>query len=554
MTSNIYKVILGVNSKLIFSAGFIGFLMMGALTASAQEPTHEQTIKITSSYKPKLLNPAKINLTASPLKIDTTRSVQKYNVPAQHLFFNYQPIAGNPDSLHLGGALDLGKRNYVKAGYGTSYSPYLKGVIEAGDGKEHLFNISAEYTSGKGKIPFQKFSDLDIRSTESYFVKDHELYVASGFRSQGHFQYGYDHDLLEMEKGDIQTKLNTNDIDLGARNLVQNSFGINYDPHLRFAITRSKHRMNEKTFGFTVPVWKTINENMDAGLRLQANFNSYARKIENFRTQNNLFEITPSFRWHDEQFDLHAGITPAFDNGDASLMPDFYGEVKIPESPLVVLAGWRGRYDPNSFRTLYDHNPFIQDSLTLTNSKKAEVYGGLRFSFAKHFVLNTKLSYGTWKDVPLFINNELAPWQFLVVNESKMNVFLFHTDLNFIQSDLFSVTAGLDATSFSGLRDQPEAWGLYPLKINASARWHLLEELMLKADIDAFSGSKALSQTGDVKSVNGGADLSLGAEYIINKMFSAWLDINNLFNNKYEYWNRYPVFGLQVIGGVKVRF
>jgi hypothetical protein len=69
-----------------------------------------------------------------------------------------------------------------------------------------------------------------------------------------------------------------------------------------------------------------------------------------------------------------------------------------------------------------------------------------------------------------------------------------------------------------------------------------------------FGGGDYLSKNNLAKSFNGGTDLSAGMEFKVNKMFSAWLDVNNILNNKYERWHNYEVYGLNVLGGVRISF
>jgi len=33
-----------------------------------------------------------------------------------------------------------------------------------------------------------------------------------------------------------------------------------------------------------------------------------------------------------------------------------------------------------------------------------------------------------------------------------------------------------------------------------------------------------------------------------------WLQMNNIFNNRYERWNRYEVFGFNILGGIIYSF
>src|ERR1700738_3140619 len=98
--------------------------------AVAQRDTSKrQTIEITSSYKPVLRNTVKINLYASPLTADTTRRRLAYNIPAQNLFFSYQPVSLKPLALDADTSLHLGERNQLKVGFGSFTTPYISGAF-----------------------------------------------------------------------------------------------------------------------------------------------------------------------------------------------------------------------------------------------------------------------------------------------------------------------------------------------------------------------------------------------------------------------------------------
>jgi hypothetical protein len=126
--------------------------------------------------------------------------------------------------------------------------------------------------------------------------------------------------------------------------------------------------------------------------------------------------------------------------------------------------------------------------------------------------------------------------------------------MNFISQDKFTITGALDLNTYTGMHDNAKAWGLVPLKLTGSFRWNAFKQVLFKGDLLAFSGAKALLKNGDEKTLKGGTDLSAGAEFKINKQFSAWLDFDNILNSKYERWNNYPVYGLQVIGGILIHF
>ena len=76
--------------------------------------------------------------------------------------------------------LQLGVRNYVKAGFGNFSTPYLDAAFSFGDGKTQLLNLYGSYISSKGKIEHQDFSELKLKATGSYFTAKNEAYGSAG--------------------------------------------------------------------------------------------------------------------------------------------------------------------------------------------------------------------------------------------------------------------------------------------------------------------------------------------------------------------------------------
>jgi hypothetical protein len=252
-------------------------------------------------------------------------------------------------------------------------------------------------------------------------------------------------------------------------------------------------------------------------------------------------------------FTFHGGITPSWNNKVVSILPNLYGEFQLQKKVFMIQGGWVGRFINNSFRTLSNENPYIADPVFFYNTKEMQYYGGIKATVGKHFTFNAKAAYISYRDMPLFINDQVIGNSFLVVNESKLDNFQIHGDMNFISQDKFTLTAGLDLNTYTGLNDNTQAWGLYPLKLQGSFRWNAFKQVLFKADLAAFSGAKALDFS-QVKTMKGGTDISAGAEFKINSKFSAWLDFDNILNSKYEKWNNYHVYGFQAIGGVIIHF
>src|SRR5664279_2418700 len=192
-------------------------------SAKAQQDTsRRQTIEITSSYKPVLRNTVKINLYASPLTADTTRPRLAYTIPAQNLFFAYQPVSLNPLALDADTTLQLGERNQLKIGFGSFTTPYVAGAFSFGDGKKNLLNVYGNYISSRGNIDNQDFSEINVKGAGSIFTPKNEIYANAAFAQHEYYQYGYNHLLDSFNKTDIRRSYQDFSAGVGLRNIAVN--------------------------------------------------------------------------------------------------------------------------------------------------------------------------------------------------------------------------------------------------------------------------------------------------------------------------------------------
>src|SRR3954469_17372486 len=136
----------------------IGLSVCSLSALHAQRDTTKKTVVVTSAYKPVLKPAAKINFSAAVPSADSSRPNLLYNVPAQNLFFSYQPAALKPLALSIDTSFAWDNSNYVKLGIGNYSTPYGETGLSFGDGKTSLVNLHAKHISQKGNIPFQQYS------------------------------------------------------------------------------------------------------------------------------------------------------------------------------------------------------------------------------------------------------------------------------------------------------------------------------------------------------------------------------------------------------------
>jgi len=535
-------------------------LFIAPLVASAQKDTLKKTstIDINSAYKPVLRNAVKINFSATHINADTVLPNLTYNIPPQNLFYPYQPIALKPLALEQDTNIYLGLRHFVKAGYGNLATPYISAGFSFGDGKHFLANVYGEYISSKGKLLYQDYSRLHLKAAGSYFLPGNEVYAVVDAKLKENFLYGYDTGFYKYSKKDVRQQFQDLSAKVGIRNTITGEYGINYNPSLEVSHFVNVNKVNETSFLLSVPVEKQFGEAFTFKVEGRADITRYTTKnVVAFSgtLNNNVFQVAPSLVFSTPRFSINGGIIPTWDNGKFVWLPNVFAEAQLLEKKLTFQAGWVGRYIKNTYRNLSEINPYLKPMTAQMNTKEVEFYGGIKATLGSHFNFNAKAGYVTYTNLPFFINDTATDNKaFVISNERSVKDFRIHGDVSYVSKEKFTATAGLTYNGYVLMKDNAKAWNTIPMEFNTSLRWWAFKQVLLKADFYAFSGSFYLDKGNVAKAFKPGSDLSAGIEFKINKTFSAWMDVNNILNNKYQRWHNYEVYGLNLLGGVRVNF
>lgn len=528
-------------------------------TLFAQRDTaRKQTIDITSSYQPVLRNAVKINFSGSQLAADTSRPSLSYNIPSQNLFYAYQPISLRPLALVQDSNLYLGGRNYLKAGFGMYNTPLVEAGLSFGDGKKSLVNLNGSYIASKGNdIQFQDYSMLKVKATGSAFTPKNEVYAGAAVSVDNYYLYGYDQASFNLQKTDVGQQFQSFDVMLGARNISEGPAGIHYNPNVQVGFFTNKDKLSETSIMIDLPASKKINDELQIKLSAKGDFTNYATKNfapSNITFANNIISITPSVTYNTNFVKINAGVTPTWSNGDFAFLPDVTADIKMQDNAFFIQAGVVGRFVKNTFRNLSNINPYLATMTSQENTRETEFFGGLKAALGKHFNMSAKASYINYRNLALFVNDINFENTFEISNETKASNFRIHGDINYINQDKFTITAGLTLNGFTGLKVNTHAWHTVPMEFNGALRWWAFKKLLLKSDIYFYNGGKYRLSTGEARALPGATDVSAGAEYKINKQFSGWISGNNLFNDKYQRWHNYEVYGLNVTAGILINF
>jgi hypothetical protein len=531
----------------------IGSLCLGIFT-KAQDTTRKRTVEVTSTFKPSLHQTAKINMNATPPVADTSKPVLQYSLPDQNLLFDYQPGNLKPLALNIdtGGRWD--NNSYIKAGFGSLRTPYVQAGISFGDGKTAGMNIYAKHVASEGKKDFQKFSHTDV-GLDGFFQtsKSLEWDALVGMKSDQTYKYGYLPDTLFFPTDSLKQRFQTWYARVSFHNIQPTSFGISYAPEARVHVFTDNHNNSESNTYVNLPLEKTIGQNFTVDLGITFDLTRY-KPDSKVAINNTAYYISPAVLYRTPTVNIQAGLRPTWDNKSPKIYPNVTAEIGTPDKRFNFIAGWIGYLRKTTYEYLASFNPWIWAPANMKNTGIEERYIGFKGSVDDHFSYSTKAGFNKITNQPLFVNDTIDGKSFIVLNESQMKVLHYDGEVGYTAQEKFSLRAGFSFNHYMNLKDNPKAYGLLPLELNASMRVQVLKDLYLTSDLFAWGGPQYRKQNGDHAQQKGAFDLNAGLDFQITKNLKIWSQFNDVFNKQYQRWNQYPVYGFNFVAGVIFAF
>lgn len=552
---------MGLRKDQLKCALFSGLILVSAaFTVASAQGTQKDTVPglngpkdftITSGFTPSLKPSSKINFSSTTPLPSPEKVPLNYNVPAQNLTFTYNPAFLRPLAVNIDTGSIWRNSHFVKLGYGNYSTPYLEGGFSFGDGYHSAITLHAKHTSSKGDLPLQEFSKTKVEASGVFALGDKNELDARVYYG-GNNQYAYANLLPELNYNKDSLKRNFHDIGVkvGLSNKFKNTGGFDYHPTIAIDAFGDNNSGSESTLALDVPIEKRLNETFKAKLGVGVDVSSF--KSDTSSVDNNLVTIRPSIQIDRPDFKMNVGVIPSFLNGEFHLMPNVALEAKIKGERFIAQAGWQGYYLKNTFRSLTTFNPWVSMSEDFNFTRTTEVYGGFKGAGGDHFTYNARVSYLQNKGLPLFINQNGS--NLFDVLTADVDNLRFHGEMGFNAKQNFSLLAGVTFNNYSSISGDNKSWGLAPIELNGSLRWRIMPAVLLKSDLDLWSGSYYQDFDGNAQKLDAAVDWNIGAEVDLIKNVSLWLQVNNLLNNQYQRWNGYRTIGANIMGGVIINF
>jgi hypothetical protein len=523
----------------------------------AQDTTKRKSIDITSSFKPVLREAVKINFNAAPPAVDTTHPRLTYTIPSEYMFLSYQPGELKPVALQRDTLIPWENYNYIKLGFGNVVLPVANLGFSFGDGKSTFINIFANQLSSHGNIEYQKSSLTDVKIDGTFKTTNNLEWNGSvGFKNDEYYLYGFP-DTVKYTADQLRQTFQTIGGALSLRNTVPTEFGLLYHPNLKFSVFSDNHTPQgmESNSVLDLPLEKLIGKQFAFDLGLTADLTHYNNPVKSAPVNNNLYYVTPGFQVKTTNLFLLASVVPSWDNQIFHLLPNFVADISTTDQRFTLLLGLIGYYDKGSYQRFESINPWLAQPDSLLNTRTEEGYFGIKGSLDNHFSYAVKVGYFTYSNMPLFVNDSIDGGKnFQVRYASSMDALQVHGELSYLYGEQFQATVSLNTNRYMNIKDEPKAWGMLPAELKANLKWEAFREFWAKLDLFAFQGAPYRAPNGVAFTGPNGFDMNAGVEFRILKQLNLWFQMNNIFNDKYERWHQYQVYGFNVVGGIVFSF
>ncbi|MFZ9171322.1 MAG: hypothetical protein ACO210_05120 [Sediminibacterium sp.] len=530
---------------------------LNAQSVSKNGADTAKVVTITSAFKPSLRPLSKVNFLAATPFVDNSKVTMQYVIPSQNISFGYQAVAVTP-LAYVPDSVKLPKRNhFIKVGLGNLNTIVAEAGFNIGDGIKNNTYIGGGYKKMKGPLFAQEFTDVNFSINSAHQIGEaHDLSVKFTTGSTTRYAYGFKPASIPYTKDNILNKYNSAGITVHLANKTDAFFGIHYTPTISFEYLQSGVDEREFETSIAAPVSKNLGTDFKISVQPTASFSTTVLPTipNNLTIVNNLFSMPSTFSWITSKFQVHLGAAPTVNNGTYAVLPQVSGVAILPNNGLRIELGWAGHFEKNNLRSLSAFNPWVRIPNDFANTKISEQFLGVKLPLGDHFTYGARLSLLEYENQALFTNAFTDGRLFKVMFEPTMRAVQLQANVSYTLQDKLNVLGGVTYKKFSGLKVQNEAWGLLPLELNGSLHWKFSNKLSFTSTFYAWDGAQSMDAQMATKKLPAAADFSLGATLKVVKSAKFWVQLNNLFDNRYQRWNQYEVFGRNVVAGFVYSF
>ncbi|MCC6372063.1 MAG: TonB-dependent receptor [Bacteroidia bacterium] len=552
---------LSERQKKRFEYILIGILLLGFVLASVAQTTTGTTSStndinfvLGSTFTPSVT--AAIKLSDVPEIKDSVKKIEnlKYGITSTPLFPKYQVQTVEPAKLQ-NEALPKLYKSLLKAGYSPLYNmPYAEYWIGSTRSRESVYGAHVKHLSSTTHLRdagYGGYSDNVINVYGRKFYKKHTLNGDFNYERNVVHYYGYDTTLNKLKNDYTKQRYQLFEPKLQLMSHYTDSTHINHNIQLAYYNLQNLYRESENNIKLNALGSMYINKEK-VGLQFVTDF--YNHKQSHDTVNDLIMSLYPSWEANGKKIHLDIGPKITLDRFYGKTLFYFHPQANfhynVYENMIIPYVSVGGGLIKNGLRSMSTENPFVDTTLHYANTNNQwNVTAGLRGNLSSKTSYDAKVNYSTFDSL-----------NFYVINYSGTNQIYNRFKVIYDKATLLNVSGQLKYQMKEKLNFIAKGnYYLYKPKnlirpyhrpdfdMTFSAIYNLKSKIIVRADLFIVGNQWAYTQQNiegtnvlKPKLLNGWGDMNLEAEWRYSKMLGFFARINNIANQRYYRWERYP--------------
>ena len=559
---------------------FLQIILLICPLALFAQPGKNNDVVVTGGYTPKLVQAQKINEQPSISDTTVSRFPIYYELNSRRVTTVYEvdPIkAANVK----GEPLTKLYRGYVKGGFGSYMTPYSEVFYNSIRSKKSSAGVHYKHLSSSGQIAnvgYSGFSNNELNLFGKSFIKKTTLAGGIDYRRNVVHYYGFDKNIAysqdsltnpywayNLDRDSIKQRYQLVNINAAfSDNYPVDSHATKYKVDLNYYNYSDKFIAQENAFKVAGDVsfyFKTYDFNVKGGLDIYKNQNAVG--------SNNMtiFNLRPQITFSQPKWRLKAAVN-IYATSDTSygfkFIPEVDFDLHLYENIIILNAGTDSRLKRITYKTLTENNPWlISDILPVNTWSPFRLYAGLRGSVSSKMAFNVRASFSPSIENQVFFVNDTSSGNLNKLTYVTDNASLFEVngEVTWQLHEKIRIIAKADFLGYTP-DNELKAWHTPTLRMSYGGKYNLRDKIWINAALltynkqyyrDFIYGEAGVVQTIS-RELKGIADMNLGAEYRYTKLLGMFVQLNNIFNVRYERYKNYPTQRFNVMAGVSYTF
>lgn len=576
-------------------------LLFGFLSAFAQEQKKDTIVKtevvnVVTKYNPEIADAKKIKSkpTIKLLKKNDKKKL-KYTIFSAPVASTFIPTTGVVKGINVG-VKERIYNNYLAGGYGNYASPYAELFIHHSTRFDNEFGLHAKYAASAENVrnpvlnsDFSNFNATTFFKQEARYF-DWKVTLNTELNKYNWYGLPSNKTFNEVVINAIDEAQNYNYLKLTGNFKFHDS----YIDHGNIAVSYFTDNYNsaeiladfDSQLNFPLDfLSKSFNEiTINAGVEfLKGNFKNNYNNTSEINYNQITFRAHPMYKLEYLGLNLNAGLKtfvsldPENSSNNLFIFPDVFIQTPVLKKYVNAYAGFTGNLHTNTYKSFTEENPYVSPTLFITQTAEtSNLYIGLKGNITRNITYNVKASSIKEEDKPLFLrNNSKSDGTTTIINGENLQgyeygnsfrifyddvktttifseiEYLFNKNLTFSTQVEFNNYATTNAIENWNL---PSLQGAFLAKYKTN-KWYATANIFYVSERkDVLYNAVHPSSLQGIETINSFIDVNLNGGYHFNDKFSAFLNMNNVLNTKYQRFANFDTQGFQILGGITYKF